>query len=225
MPVEIDTTNNSFRVPTSRNDGSDFATGLDDFATDVDAMWLQGTITDLPAASKRGRRYYATDTAECVATPVTEPPVGSVRGARPNDRGAISTSHVPVHVEHELHDALNAGSDYGDRDAGQWDAPRPVSGAMLQHRGKQCGDLLGLKPDGGSRLRRHYTRAADAIRRDQQHQHAGPLFLPDGTRGLQLRDLGERRRDHRTGGGLLQPGDRAGGAAGRERWRQLLLRD
>ena len=61
MPVETPTTNNSFRVPTSGNDGSDFAAGLDDFATDVDGMWIRGTISSLPSASKAGRRYYATD--------------------------------------------------------------------------------------------------------------------------------------------------------------------
>jgi microcystin-dependent protein len=78
VPVEITTTNNSFRVPTSGNDGSDFAAGLDDFATDVDKMWIRGTISSLPSASKAGRRYYATDIdQELIDTGSSWIPVGT----------------------------------------------------------------------------------------------------------------------------------------------------
>lgn len=62
MPVENTTTNNAFRYPTAANDGVDFAQGIADLASDVDGMWLHGTLAARPVASVRGRVYYATDT-------------------------------------------------------------------------------------------------------------------------------------------------------------------
>jgi microcystin-dependent protein len=62
-PTLDTTTNNSFRYPTAANNGSDFGTGLQDFATDVDGMWQAGTLVSRPTASsvKAGTHYYATD--------------------------------------------------------------------------------------------------------------------------------------------------------------------
>jgi hypothetical protein len=56
------TTNNDFRYPTGANDGTDFATGLQDFADDVDGMWSSGTLAARPAAGTLNRVYWATDT-------------------------------------------------------------------------------------------------------------------------------------------------------------------
>lgn len=64
MSTELTTPNNSFRYPTSANDGNDFASGIGDLADDVDGMWQQNTISNRPAASSVKARtvFYATDT-------------------------------------------------------------------------------------------------------------------------------------------------------------------
>lgn len=64
MSVELTTPNNSFRYPTSGNNGTDFASGLQDFADDVDGMWRSGTFVSRPTASavKAQSVYKATDT-------------------------------------------------------------------------------------------------------------------------------------------------------------------
>lgn len=63
-PTLSTTPNNSFRYPTSANNGTDFSTGLLDFADDVDGMWSAGTLVSRPAASavKAGAVYRTTDT-------------------------------------------------------------------------------------------------------------------------------------------------------------------
>jgi hypothetical protein len=66
MPIESNTPNNSFRYPTAANNGSDFATGLQDLANDIDGMWQSGTLVARPAANavKPGTTYRATDTGQ-----------------------------------------------------------------------------------------------------------------------------------------------------------------
>ena len=77
-PTLATTPSNSFRYPTAANNGSDFGTGLQDLADDVDGMWIRGTIASLPTASTAGRRYYATDLSqELYDTGSSWIPVGS----------------------------------------------------------------------------------------------------------------------------------------------------
>lgn len=62
MTVTLDTTtNNGFQYPTGANDGDDFATGIQDFANDLDAMWDSGTLVARPASAPTNAVYYATD--------------------------------------------------------------------------------------------------------------------------------------------------------------------
>jgi hypothetical protein len=63
MTLITDTTDyNDFPYPTNDNDGTDFATGVEDLATAIDGMWRSGTIAARPAAGIVNRVYYATDT-------------------------------------------------------------------------------------------------------------------------------------------------------------------
>jgi hypothetical protein len=63
MPTTQPTTNNGFPFPTAANNGSDFATGVQEFGTAVDTMWDHGTISNRPTSGTYvGQVYYGTDT-------------------------------------------------------------------------------------------------------------------------------------------------------------------
>lgn len=104
MTVDLSTTTiHGLRYPKSDNNGSDFSTGLADFAADVDAKltpFSQGLFSACPVSTvgspgKVGRRYYATDvglefvdlgtswivapvrlSGEMIDWPVSTPPTG-----------------------------------------------------------------------------------------------------------------------------------------------------
>lgn len=63
-PTLATTTNNALRYPTSANNGTDFATGIADLASDIDGKWFSGTLAARPTAGTLNRLYYATDVGQ-----------------------------------------------------------------------------------------------------------------------------------------------------------------
>ena len=62
MPTLNTTTNNGFHYPTAANNGQDFATGIQDLATDLDALWSKGTLVSRRTApATTGVEFFATD--------------------------------------------------------------------------------------------------------------------------------------------------------------------